>query len=126
MAGLTHSIVIPLHLVAESSTICSSRSRQPVRKLLDTPSYNSWHSRPSYLNAILSGHLTVCTMSVALCSNVGTISFYSTYCVVTFHVEKHAWPWLLHSCNSSFNITIIHHKTPYEQRRFHLRRFQTS
>jgi hypothetical protein len=27
------------YLVAESCTICSSRSRQPVRKLLDTPSY---------------------------------------------------------------------------------------
>jgi len=27
--------------VAESWTICSSRSRMPVRKLLDTPSYVS-------------------------------------------------------------------------------------
>jgi hypothetical protein len=32
-------IAIQLHLVAESCTICSSRSRRPVRKLLDTPSY---------------------------------------------------------------------------------------
>jgi hypothetical protein len=43
MAGkltrLTHKIAIQLHLVAESCTICSSRSRRPVRKLLDTPSY---------------------------------------------------------------------------------------
>jgi len=30
---LTHQIV------AEGCTICSSRSRRPVRKLLDTPSY---------------------------------------------------------------------------------------
>jgi hypothetical protein len=36
---LTHKIAIQLHLVAESCTICSSRSRRPVRKLLDTPSY---------------------------------------------------------------------------------------
>jgi hypothetical protein len=36
---LTHKIAIQLHLVAESSTICSSRSRRPVRKLLDTTSY---------------------------------------------------------------------------------------
>jgi hypothetical protein len=35
---LTHEIAIQLHLVAESCKICSSRSRQPVRKLLDTPS----------------------------------------------------------------------------------------
>jgi hypothetical protein len=38
LTRLTHKIAIRLHLVAESCTICSSRSRQPVRKLLDTPS----------------------------------------------------------------------------------------
>jgi hypothetical protein len=35
---LTHKIVIQLHLVAVSCFIFSSRSRLPVRKLLDTPS----------------------------------------------------------------------------------------
>jgi hypothetical protein len=40
LTRLTHKISIKLHLVAESSTICSSRSRRPVRKLLDTPSYS--------------------------------------------------------------------------------------
>jgi hypothetical protein len=35
----THQIAIQLHLVAESCTVCSSRSRWPVRKLLDAPSY---------------------------------------------------------------------------------------
>jgi hypothetical protein len=39
LTRLTHEIAIQLHLVAESCTICSSRSRRPVRKLLDTPSY---------------------------------------------------------------------------------------
>jgi hypothetical protein len=39
LTGLTHIIAIQLQLVAESCTICSSRSRRPVRKLLDTPSY---------------------------------------------------------------------------------------
>jgi hypothetical protein len=38
LTRLTHKIVIQLHPVAESCTICSSRSRRPVRKLLDTPS----------------------------------------------------------------------------------------
>jgi hypothetical protein len=38
---LTHKIAIQLHLVAESCTICSSRSSRPVRKLLDTHSYLS-------------------------------------------------------------------------------------
>jgi len=31
--------VLQLHLVAENCTICSSPSRWPVRKILDTPSY---------------------------------------------------------------------------------------
>jgi hypothetical protein len=39
LTRLIHRIVIQLHLVAERCTICSSFSRRPVRKLLDTPSY---------------------------------------------------------------------------------------
>jgi hypothetical protein len=38
LTRLTHKIAIQLHLVAENCTICSSRSRQAVRKLLDMPS----------------------------------------------------------------------------------------
>jgi hypothetical protein len=40
LTSLTHKIAIQLNIVAESCTICSSRSRRPVRKLLDTLSYN--------------------------------------------------------------------------------------
>jgi hypothetical protein len=39
LARLTHKIAIQLHLMAESCTIYSSRSRRPVRKLLNTLSY---------------------------------------------------------------------------------------
>jgi hypothetical protein len=39
MAAKLTNIAIQLQLVAESYTICSSRSGQPVRKLLATPSY---------------------------------------------------------------------------------------
>jgi hypothetical protein len=39
LTRLAHKIAIQLRLAAESSTICSSRSRRPVRKLFDTPSY---------------------------------------------------------------------------------------
>jgi hypothetical protein len=39
LTRLTHKIAIQLHLVTESCTICSSRSRRPVRKLLVSPSY---------------------------------------------------------------------------------------
>jgi len=36
---LTHKTVMQLHPVAETCTICSSCSRQPVRKLSGTPLY---------------------------------------------------------------------------------------
>jgi len=39
LTKLAHKIAIHLHLVAERCTICSFRSRRPVRKLLDKPSY---------------------------------------------------------------------------------------
>jgi len=41
LTRLTHKIAIQLHLVTESFTVCSSRSRLAVRKLFDTPSYSS-------------------------------------------------------------------------------------
>jgi len=41
---LTHKIAMKLHLVADSCTICNSRFRRPVRKLLDTPSYLQYRS----------------------------------------------------------------------------------
>jgi len=40
LTRMTHKIAILLHLVTESCTICSSRSRRPVWKPLDTPSYS--------------------------------------------------------------------------------------
>jgi len=39
LTRLTHKLAIQLHVVAESYAICSSHSRWPVQKLLDTPSY---------------------------------------------------------------------------------------
>jgi len=39
LTRLTQKIAVQLLLVAESCTICSSRSVPSVRKLLDTPSY---------------------------------------------------------------------------------------
>jgi hypothetical protein len=41
---LTQKIAIQLHPVAESCTICSSRSRRPVWKLLDTAAQPSAHA----------------------------------------------------------------------------------
>jgi hypothetical protein len=41
LTSLTHKIAVKLHLMEESYTICSSRSRRSVRKLLATSSYVS-------------------------------------------------------------------------------------
>jgi hypothetical protein len=52
LTRLSHKIAIQLHLLAENCTICSSRSRRPVLKLLDTPSYCIFgfcHQRVSWL-----------------------------------------------------------------------------
>jgi hypothetical protein len=46
LTRLTHKIAIQLHLMAESCTICSFRSRRPVRKLLHTPSYRRKAPKP--------------------------------------------------------------------------------
>jgi len=40
LTRMTHKIAMQLHLLAENYTICSSHSRQPVPKLLVTPSYD--------------------------------------------------------------------------------------
>jgi len=40
LSRLTHKIAIQLHSMAERCTLCSSRSRRPVRKLLVTPLYS--------------------------------------------------------------------------------------
>jgi len=45
LTRLIHKIAIQLHLVAGSYTICSSRSRRPVRNLLDTASYLAYPQR---------------------------------------------------------------------------------
>jgi len=42
LTKLSHKIAIQLHLVAESCTVCGSRTRRPVLKLLVTSSYNGW------------------------------------------------------------------------------------
>jgi len=41
LTKLSHKITTQLHLVAESCTVCSCRSRWPVQELLYTPSYCS-------------------------------------------------------------------------------------
>jgi len=42
LTRLTHKIAIHLHLMTESCTICSSRSRRSIRTLLDKHWCNTW------------------------------------------------------------------------------------
>jgi hypothetical protein len=53
---LTHKIAIQLHVVVESCNICSSRSRRPVRKLLDTPSYKKCFDVKTVMDALSQVH----------------------------------------------------------------------
>jgi hypothetical protein len=51
LTRVTHKMAIQLHLMAQSCTICSARTRRPVRKLLVTLNFVSIlqrvdHSRP--------------------------------------------------------------------------------
>jgi hypothetical protein len=59
LTRLTHKIAIQLHLVAKSCNICSSRSRRPVRKFLDTPSWSisTSHSMLLHLGSLDSRKL---------------------------------------------------------------------
>jgi hypothetical protein len=61
LTRLTHKIAIQLHLVAESCTICSSRSSRPVRKRLDTHSYfaeNNMNKAISAFNMLRRNNIT--------------------------------------------------------------------
>jgi hypothetical protein len=53
LTRLAHKIVIQLHLVAESWSICSSRSRRPVRRLLDKLSYGFYEQYKYFVQTIL-------------------------------------------------------------------------
>jgi hypothetical protein len=67
---LTHKIAIQLHLVAESCTICSSWSRRPVRKLLDTPSC----SQPKRKKRV-KRQVTLCSKGTELVYSCATIEW---------------------------------------------------
>jgi hypothetical protein len=57
LTRLTHKLAIQLHLMAESYTVCSSRSRRSVRKLLDTSSYIQTHTHTYIYNVLFYYHL---------------------------------------------------------------------
>jgi hypothetical protein len=65
LTRLTHKIAIQLHLLAESCTICSFRSRRPVQKVLDTSSY-------TYVKKKRHGQFHACAALSLLCSQSKT------------------------------------------------------
>jgi hypothetical protein len=86
---LTHKIAIQLHLVTESFTIYSSRSRRPVRKLLDTPSY----AIMARCSVKAEGHLYL------LHTGLSDLFIFRINSVTTnpFHVLLDLlWRWLVH------------------------------
>jgi hypothetical protein len=54
LTRLTHKIAIQLHPVTESCTICSFRSRRPVRKLLDTHSFATFYDTFAQPRAVIA------------------------------------------------------------------------
>jgi hypothetical protein len=87
LTRLTHRIAIQLHPVAESCTICSSRSRRPVRKLLGTLSYCYMHA--IQMCSPICKHKTYCCQadkehSFTLCSILSIFFFFWFPCVLCF------------------------------------------
>jgi hypothetical protein len=70
LTRLTHKIAIQLHIVAESCTICSSRSRRPVRKLLDIPSYRQADLGTYLAFLCLRVIITFTVLEFELCGNL--------------------------------------------------------
>jgi hypothetical protein len=67
LTRMTHKIAIQLHLVAESCTISSSRSKRPVRKFLDTPSFSK-----QFTVQIFSSQLCFQSITTSDCSEIKT------------------------------------------------------
>jgi len=85
LTSLTHRIAIQLHLVAQSSPICSSRSRRPVRKLLDTPSYID----SGVFKYICKHYTFYCEVCVSFAITVGPLSRHRLFQLM-FHPHLHS------------------------------------
>jgi len=80
LTRLTQKIAIQLHLVAESCTICSSRSWRPVWKLLDTPScvkagcVRSYHYHLKSFKGIVSSNFITTLITSLIDGSTGSRS----------------------------------------------------
>jgi len=78
LTRMTQKIVIQLHLVAESCTICSSCSRRPVPKFLDTPLYTS----------ALKSQIQQPSMSTYHTVNTDMAQHFTVEITVWLHIQK--------------------------------------
>jgi hypothetical protein len=90
---LTHKAAIQLQVVAESCTNRSSRSRRPVRKLLDTPSYPRakfvYRTRPVTCKAseqrslYFNQYIYVQNIAACILTNIGIYVQTMAVCILT-------------------------------------------
>jgi hypothetical protein len=83
LTSLLHKIAIQLYLVAESCTICSSRCRRPVLRLLDTPSYDTF----DHNNAHLHRGFFCCYVVITDLRNL-QVKVRMSMCLINYHTLK--------------------------------------
>jgi hypothetical protein len=76
LTRLTYKIAIQLQLVAENCTICSSRSRRPVLKLLDTPRMSViMQPVTTLMKGISADSGNEYAIATGLCKRISTVCF---------------------------------------------------
>jgi hypothetical protein len=98
LTRLTHKIALQPHLMAESCTICSFRSRWPVWKLLDTPFYVS-DQYELIENLIENISISISTFFIliiklwAICSSSPLGPNMEPLCVINKPNRTRIWGW---------------------------------
>jgi hypothetical protein len=93
LTRLTHKIAIQLHLVADSWTVCCSRSRRSVRKRLDTP---SCQTETDVAESCLRNYAT--QLLKKLPAFYGTQNFVS--CALKYVCFTRSWWWWWSVCST--------------------------
>jgi len=99
LTTLTHRIAIQLHLVAEGYIICSSRSRRPVRKLKDTPSFYQidFTGEVTEESCVKRESFVFCVMPHAAISQVRKYAVFCLSCNATCCQLSWVWFWFIPS-----------------------------
>jgi hypothetical protein len=102
---VTHKIAIHLHLMVENCTVCSSRCRRPVRKLLGTPSC-------VFTNVQVKGmkvKLSVCCacLSTHFCCPRQESNTYHMLVIIQFGDFSHDWLYIFYQFVSVTRVSCI-------------------